>query len=433
MTIPNQNDLITLNKIYHTNTSSIHFIYGASKSGKTTLIRDFIVKKNVLYLSFSSMLSQIQFPNLALYISKKFNIKTSFQLYTNFKNILLLIDELVTKDKITIVFDDFDNLLKIDKNALETLIHLWNKNLSKQNIQLIILSSIKFDEKITKKIEKISNFSFNMKKIYFANMLQQSDTKIFEKIYIHACLGSSNHILSFYNKKVDFIKNLYNIALNPLSSLYNYGIDYLKINISDTATYASILYAIAIGNNKIGDIALFLDVNSTYLTRYIKKLQDLMILKKELPLKDTHKFSKLGRYHIEDNFLKFWFCYIYPNKIALDMKKHTPIIKHIDKSIIQNMIIPIYKELIKKLLKDNSKSFLGFELKYIGSWWDNMGNNIDIVAYNSKQITFIKVLWEHQDINQLKYEDLKNISSNYKTNLKRNYIIISKNTYLNNF
>ena len=310
MTALNQSDLINLNKIYHTNHSSLHFIYGASKSGKTTLVRDFAIKKNILYLSFSSMISQIQFPNIASHIAKKFNIKTSYKLYTNFQNILLLIDELLSHEKITIVFDDFDNILKIDKNALETLLEIWNKNLKKHNIQLIIISSVKFDDKINKKINKLSTYNFNMKKIYFSDIIQKTDTKIFEKIYIHSCFGSSDYVLSAYNKKVDFIKNLYNISMNPTSSFYNYGIDYLKINISETATYASILYAISIGNNKIGDIALYLNLSSTYLTRYIKKLQDLMILNKELPLNDKQKFSKLGRYHIEDNFLKFWFCYI---------------------------------------------------------------------------------------------------------------------------
>ncbi|HIP56322.1 MAG TPA: ATP-binding protein [Arcobacter sp.] len=433
MTGLNQNDLINLNKIYHTNTASLHFIYGASKSGKTTFIRNFIVKKNILYLSFSSMLAKVQFPNIALNIAKKFNIKTSYQLYINFENILLLIDELISDEKIVVVLDDFDNLLKIDKTALEILIKIWSENLKKKNIQMIILSSVKFDDNLTKKITKISSFNFNMQKIYFADMIQKADAKILEKIYIYSCLGSSNHILSSYDKKLGFIKNLYNISMNTLSPFYNYGIDYLKINISDTATYATLLYAIAIGNNKIGEIALYLGVNSTYLTRYIKKLQDLMIIKKELPLKDKQKFSKLGRYHIEDNFLKFWFCYIYPNKISLDMKKHTPIIKHIDNSIVENIILPIYKELIKKLLKDNSLALLDYELSHIGSWWDNNGNNIDVISYNSKNITFIKVLWEQSDITEQEYDNLKIISSNYKTNLKRNYIIISKNTYLNNF
>jgi predicted transcriptional regulator len=58
---------------------------------------------------------------------------------------------------------------------------------------------------------------------------------------------------------------------------------------------------------------------------------------------------------------------------------------------------------------------------------------IDIVAYDNKQITFIKILWEAQDIATLKYSELKQMSDHFKTTLKRNYIIITKNTYLNSF
>jgi len=433
MTALNEHDLINLNKTYHTNQSSLHFIYGASKSGKTTFIKDFMVKKNILYLSFSNMIPSILFPNIATLIAKKFNIKTSYQLYKSFQNILLLLDELISDEKITLVFDNFENLTKVEKDTFNILFKIWNNNLKSKNIQLIILSSIKFDDNINKKINKFSTYDINIQKIYFADMIQKSDAKIFDKIYIHACFGSSNYILSSYDKKLDFIKNLYKISMNPHSSHFNFGIDYLKINLSDITTYASILHAIAIGNNKIAQIASLLDVDSTYLSRYLKKLQDLMIIKKYLPLKDNHKFSKLGRYHIENNFLKFWFCYIYPNQTNLIMKRHSLVIKQIDSTIVENMILPVYISLLKKLLKDHCLSFLGYEPKYIDSWWDNNGNSIDIISYNSSQITFVKVLWEAKEDTKKEYEELESTAQHYKSTLKRNYIIITKNTYLNNF
>jgi len=433
MSITNQNDLISLNRYYHIDKSSLHFIYGATYSGKTTFIRDFIVKKNILYIPFSSMLSSLLFPNIVALIAKKFNIKTSFGIYKSFEDILELIDELVSNQKITIIFDDFHELLKIDKDSISILVAMWNKRFKKKNIQLIILSSLKFEDKVLSKIEDIEDYSFEINKINFIDILQKSDAKIFEKIYIHSCFGSSSYLLSSYDKKVDFIKNLHNIALNPNSKYFNFGINYLKIHFSDVSTYASILYAIAIGNNKIGDIAEILNLNSTYLSRYINKLQKAMIIKKQLPLGDNFKHSKLGRYYIQNDFLKFWFCYIYPYKGYLEIKRYQPIIKIIDKTIVERLIIPVYKELIIQLLQKYSYDYLGYNIKNIGSWWDNNGNNIDIVAYNEEQITFIKVLWENKDINSDSYNRLQNISNSYKTKLKRNYIIITKNTYLNNF
>ncbi len=433
MSIINQNDLIALNKFYHIQKSSLHFVYGASYSGKTTLIRDFMVKKNILYIPFTSMLPNLLFSNITTLISKKFNIKISLSSYKSFEDILELLVELVLEDKVTIVFDNFHELLKIDKNALEIFIKIWNKKLKKLNIQLIILSSIKFDDKIAKKIQQIESFSFEIDKVSFSDILHKSDNKIFDKIYIHSCFGSSNYVLSAYDRKIDFIKNLHNIALNPNSKYFNFGIDYLKIYFSDITTYASILYAISIGNNKVGDIANVLNLSSTYLSRYINKLQLAMIIKKELPINDKFKFSKQGRYYIQNDFLKFWFCYIYQNKGYLEIKKYQPIVKKIDETIVNRLIIPVYKGLIINLLKDNSKDYLGFDIDNIGSWWDNNGNNIDIIAYNDKQITFIKVLWENRDITNERYKELQLVSNSYKTNLKKNYIIITKNTYLNNF
>jgi AAA+ ATPase superfamily predicted ATPase len=272
-----------------------------------------------------------------------------------------------------------------------------------------------------------------MEPFAFKTIKNKNGLSPIDKFYIYSFLSPSTYILSQYNTKIDFIKNVYNIALHPNSPFFYYGFDYLKRNLSEIGTFSSILHSIATGKNKMGDIANFLQLKSTYLTRYIQKLQDLMIIKKELPIAKTQVNSKYGRYYIQNNFLKFWFCYIYPNIMNLEIKKHQPVLKQLDDSIITNILTPAYINYMKSLITDDPEKYLQFIPTKIGSWWDNNGNMIDIVAYDNKQITFIKILWEAQDIATLKYSELKQMSDHFKTTLKRNYIIITKNTYLNSF
>lgn len=428
----NQNDLINLNKEYHSLKSSLHFIYGASRSGKTTFIRDFTVKKNFIYFSASDMCNSLLFSSFAQIINKKFKLKNSTSLYNSFENILNLLLEQSFDEKLIIIFDDFNELLKVERDSLNILLKTWKNQLSKKHIQLIILNSLKPDTSSQEKINKLTSNIIFLEEFPFENISIKPSLTPLDKLYIYSILGASNYFLSAYNTKLDFIKNVYQISLSPNSPFFDYGFDYLKKDLGDIGTYSSILYAISKGNNKLGDIAKFLKLKSTYLTRYMQKLQDMMIIKKKLPLTQTHSFSKYGRYYINNQFLKFWFCYIFPNRSNLQMKKHQPILKEIDDTVIENILTPTYKKYIKNIIETDPIKYLGFTPTNIGSWWDNNGNFIDLVAFDGIQITFIKILWQNADIAKIHYGSLKQMSDHFQTTLKRNYIIISKNTYLNN-
>jgi hypothetical protein len=81
MTPINQDDLLKLNKSYHSVDSSLHCVYGATQTGKTTFIQDFIVKKNFLYFNAVPAINQLQYANFVNQINKKFKLKNSTKLY----------------------------------------------------------------------------------------------------------------------------------------------------------------------------------------------------------------------------------------------------------------------------------------------------------------------------------------------------------------
>ncbi len=57
-----------------------------------------------------------------------------------------------------------------------------------------------------------------------------------------------------------------------------------------------------------------LKVKSTNLTKYLKTLMDLDILERRVPVtEENSEKSKRGLYKIKDNYLRFWFAFIYPN------------------------------------------------------------------------------------------------------------------------
>ena len=55
-----------------------------------------------------------------------------------------------------------------------------------------------------------------------------------------------------------------------------------------------------------------LEVKATSLTKYLKTLMDLDILEREVPLTENNpEKSKKGLYKIKDNYIRFWFAFVW--------------------------------------------------------------------------------------------------------------------------
>ena len=114
-------------------------------------------------------------------------------------------------------------------------------------------------------------------------------------------------------------------------------------------SYFSIIKAIAAGNRKLGKIASVLETKQTSLTRYLKTLADLDILEREVPVTESNpQRSKSGQYRIKDNFLLFWFRYVFPN-LGLIESGHAEAVKgKIERNFIDGHVSYVYERICQK-------------------------------------------------------------------------------------
>jgi len=425
MFVHRQKELTLLEDAYNSVSSEFQIIYGQKSSGKTALLNYFLQDKKRLYFSSYEMIPSLFFTQMANKISQYFYQTPYIHTINSFEEVLLLIYKAPINDRLILVFDDFSKIINVDKDALNQLLSYWKKKLSKKNIHLIISSSIMFDSKISAQYIQLEALPFSVLNTFFPTLSK------LDQLYLYSLLGTSAKYLKFYNVKKDFTQNLYNLFLAHNGYLSTLGIDLLKSELAEIGTYGSILYVIAQGKTKIGDIALALDLKSTYLTRYLQKLINMMIIKKIVPINEDIKKSKYGRYVICDNAIKFWFSYIYTNITSLREMDYQVVTKLIQESFVTQTIALNYKEAIKEYIYLHQEKIFGYKPIHIGSWWDNSDNMIDIVAYNRKTITFVQVYWEDKDMAKIQYGDLKRVSEKFNSNLQKKYIIVTKESLFN--
>ena len=431
MFLNREKELDSLNLNFDSANSTLEFIYGPKNVGKTTLVQEYTKDKDSIYFANYEMIPSLFFTTMADTISTYFyDIKTVGVPFKTFDDVLNFLYKQKIDKRLVLVFDDFQNVLKVDKNALDDLLKLWKKKLKQKNIQIIIVSSLFFSDK-EEEIEENSSI-INLEYLDFITIKEFfPDMNRLDQLYVFSLLGTTPTNLKYYNPKIEFTENIFNLFLSPNSYLFDYGIRVLKSEISDIGTYSSILHSISKENTKVGDIANSLDVKSTHLTRYLQKLIDMMIIKKTVPVGEDKKSSKFGRYEICDNALKFWFSYIYPNLTMLQQNDVKDVSVLIRDEFISKTVFLSYKKCIKEIIDKKQENIFGYKPNIVGSWWDNQNNSIDLVAYNRQTITFVQILWENKDLAKISYGKLKSTSEKFQTTLDKKYIIVSKNTFFN--
>jgi len=427
MFLKREKELALLEDNFLKPTSDMLFLFGRKKVGKTVLINEYLSSKHSVYISCIEMIPKLFFNNMHKHLMGFFDVKSK-ELIDNLQGILDFINNQNIVKKTIIVIDDFQNLVKIDKNALYTISSHWSKELKNKNIQLIISSSIYSSAQKDLKIYEKSSAVILLKSLDISVIKEViPEVSKTDVMYIYASFGTNINYLKDYDTKKDFILNVKDTFLMSNSWLFEEGMNIVKQDLTDILTYASVLHAISMGNHKIGEIAAFLGLKSTYLTRYIQRLVDMMIIRKMIPINDDIHKSKFGRYFIEDNFLKFWFCYVYPNVSILRKNDLYPVISHIRLDFSKRLVTDAYKNYVYELISNEPEKFFGYTPIKIGSWWNNKESEIDIVGSDNKEITFVDCRWRKKDTIESSYKMLRKKSNDIKTPLSKKYVIFAKN------
>ena len=424
-------ELETLNSEYTNKGAAFSVIYGRRRVGKTTLIQEYIKQKPMLYYYATEI-------NLAMQL-KAFieDMRETLQLgnvtFESFEDALVyLSDNIIGKEKLILVIDEYQNLAKLDKGFSSMLQKVWDLHLKKSNIHLILCGST-----ISMMHSEILNYSAPLygrstSIIHLKPMLSRHihdfvpglTTEQFMQIF--AAFGTIPKYLEMYRKERSFEENVRNLILNKNAFLYSEGYFLLKQEINEVSTYFSILEAISKEASKLGKISSMLEMQSSQLTRYIEKLIDLGFIDKEVPVTEKNPLkSKLGRYRFRDNFLKFWFYYVYKNYRYLEIGLLEYVEKEIAQSFNDHFVSFAYEDYVKETIMQDPVSYLGSVPLKIGRWWNNK-EEIDLVAFDEEQIAFIECKWRNQPIGIDVLTSLKKKSELLQSSLKPHYVVFSK-------
>jgi AAA+ ATPase superfamily predicted ATPase len=169
--------------------------------------------------------------------------------------------------------------------------------------------------------------------------------------------------------------------LRPDSPFLNEGKELLVSEFGrDFSTYFSILQLIASGKTTQSEIDSIIEKNTgAYLTN-LENQYSLIVKNKPMFAKPE---TRKSRWNIHDNFLHFWFRFIYPNQTLIEMGRFDLLKQYILSNYEQYSGLVLEKYFRQKFAEEEN-------ITAIGNYWDGSGENeIDLIALNDFDKTAI--------------------------------------------
>ncbi len=434
--VDREQEMETLQSEYNRDGSALVVLYGRRRVGKTTLISEFIKDKNALFFLASE---EAEAQNRSAFKEKVAEFIDSGLLRSaDIKSWDVLFKSIMDtpfENKPIIVLDEFQYLGKANPAFPSVFQRIWEEILKDKSVMVILCGSrISMMESQTlaygSPLYGRRTAQIRLKQIpfgYYHEFFPGKSRR--ELIEMYAVTGGAPKYIEQFSESRDIYRAIQKCVLNRSGYLYDEPHFLLQQEVTEVGSYFSIIKAIAAGNSKLSAISAALEIKATSLTKYLKTLIDLDILEREIPItEDKPEKSKKGLYKIKDNYLRFWFAFVYPNMSFIESGHSRIVMNKIKKSLVPNHVAFVYEDVCKERMWElNADNVWPFNFTKLGRYWDAR-TEIDIAALEPEGKNLIlgecKYWQEPVGVNVLRDLEAKTASVAWERNNRKVWYVL---------
>ncbi|MFI3212314.1 MAG: ATP-binding protein [Eubacteriales bacterium] len=385
-------EMNTLQAEYNSPNSNFVVIYGRRRVGKTELISEFLrTHDNGLYFlatEESEQQNKKAFRDMVADFTGNELLKSAD---VDWISIFKQIVKFKQSEKKIIVIDEFQ-YIGISNGAFPSIIQkAWDTVMKDHRIMFIICGSyislmksqaLDYGSPLygrrTAQI-KLKQIAFK----HYNEFYEQKNSE--ELIPFYAVTGGVPKYIEMLSFHEEIYLAIEKSILNKQSFLYEEPYFLLQKEVSEIGSYFSLMKAIAFGNHKLSEISSEIGIKSTSITKYMKVLMDLDLIEREVPITEQNpEKSKSGLYKLTDNYIAFWFKFIYPYRSFLEKGETGFVLNKIKSGFVQNYVSYIYEDVTReKMWELNINGTWEFNFDKLGRYWGAKTGEVDIVAIDS--------------------------------------------------
>ena len=364
-------------------------LVGRRRIGKTKLAKKAFDKKVYFFISRKS--ESLLCEEFVSIVQETLSIK----LYGQFESFPSLFENLMVLSKdspFTLVIDEFQDLLHINPSIYSDMQNIWDEHKDSTKMNLVVSGSIyslmkKIFEDKKEPLFGRADTIIHLKSFTIDTLIEilgdhYPDFNQDDLLSLYILTGGvAKYIEIFVNHHAFTLTDQLDVIFHEFSPFIEEGKNQLVEEFGKEYTvYFSILSLISSSKTSRSEIESILEKK---VGGYLDRLEnEYSIISKKKPI-----FAKEGgrtvKYEISDNFINFWFRFIYKHRSAIELENYGYV-----KDIVKRDYETYSGRFLEKYFQEKLRLTQAFS--QIGNYWEKGNQNeIDIVAVNDELKTLL--------------------------------------------
>ena len=314
-------ELDALETAFESSGHDLYVVYGRRRVGKTELLTEFCDDRPHIYFLASQEAEHRQREKFVEKIAEYFEDRVPR--IDGWDEALEYLGDKLTDGALVVVIDEFPYLVEANDSLPSYLQSFVDEQLQDTDSMVVLCGS----SVSTMESEVLGHESplygrrtgqIDLQPFSFREARDVIGYDIKDAIRSFAVTGGTPMYLTRFDYDQPLGANVQTQILSPTAVLYNEPEFLLRTELRNPARYMSILEAVATGHTTQNEISGATGIDAGPLSKYLQTLRRLRLIDRDVPVTASAKQSKRSRYRVADEFLRFWFRFVEPNRSSIE-------------------------------------------------------------------------------------------------------------------
>jgi uncharacterized protein len=383
-----------LERAWASSRAVLALVWGRRRTGKTRLLGRFIEGKRAVFYGATQQSSRTELRSFGDAVRKALQPTGSDLLsFGDFPDWTVAFDYLGQKardERLVVVLDEFPYLVQAESGLPSIIQRFWDHQGQATRLVLVLCGSAQaLMEDLQRQRAPLFgrvDMRFHLRPFayreaaLFVPRLAPADRAV-----AYGIVGGMPVYLQRWDDRLSTGANLQRLFADATSPLVEEGEFILTSELPEASGYFRILHAIATGERTYGGIKDFAGIE---IQRQLERLIAIGMVERVTPVTDDPSRSKRAVYRIADNFLSFWFRFIYRHRSEIARGLGREVLgRHVVPGLSDYMGEP-WEEMCRDFVRQEAISGrLPVEVSRVGRWWNRDNSvEVDVVGLNGKEV-----------------------------------------------
>lgn len=390
-------ELELLSSLWAARGASLLVLYGRRRIGKTRLLTHWIGQSNsrALYWVAVPTTSQEQLRSFsqALYnLGNPNTVAPGAFTYATWEQAWVQAAALAHQDRLALFVDEFTYLLESDPGLAGVLQNAWDHHLKGSNLFLALSGShlgmmqrqlLSYQAPLYGRATAqlhLRPLPFGVTKSYFPHYTPA------DRVAIYAMFGGVPAYWERIDQRLTVSQNIQRQLLTPNNLMQEEPRLLLQDFVREPHNYVALLRATAQGARTQKEISTHTGLPQGHVSKYLSVLQEAGYIERRVPVTQSPR-SRLGRYHVIDPYLRFYFRFLAGRQAQLALGATQRALDEIKRHLLDFIGTHTWEELCREwVLWAGDRGELPLAPDQVGSAWTSRVQ-VDVVGINSREKT----------------------------------------------